>query len=160
MWKTLPIRSIRQTLSYSTEFQIAIQTLTRADGRTLEFRKNNGLWRNEADLTDKLDEITDATGVRTGWRYTSANDEVELYDTTGKLLSITTRAGLTQTLSYDAAQRLVAVADAFGRTLTFAYDPNNRISTMTDPAGSLYGYSYDANNNLAVVTYPDGKVRT
>ncbi|MBI3344899.1 MAG: RHS repeat protein, partial [Gammaproteobacteria bacterium] len=120
----------------------------------------NGIWTPDSDITDKLTRLTDATGAPTGWKYTNSDDETELYDASGKLLSITNRAGLTQTLSYDASGRLASVADPFGRTLTFSYDTSNRISAMTDPAGKLYSYAYDANNNLTSVTYPDGKSRS
>jgi YD repeat-containing protein len=132
----------------------------RQDGKSFYFLLNNGLWTPDSDIPDKLVRLTDASGAPSGWKYTNSDDEVELYDASGKLLSITNRAGLTQTLSYDASGRLASVADPFGRALTFTYDASSRIATMTDPAGKLYNYAYDPNNNLTSVTYPDGKSRS
>ena len=82
-----------------------------------------------------LESITDTSGAITGWRYMTGSDLVETYDATGKLLTITTRAGLTQRLRYNAQGRLTSVTDPFGRTLTFAYDTESRVSSVTDPAG-------------------------
>jgi YD repeat-containing protein len=136
----------------------------RADGAVLSFTLSAGIWSADADVVDKLEEIKDGSGNRTGWRYTLPDDAVEEYDVTGKLISITNREGFTQTLSYDVstaeggdgnANTLDKVTDNFGRTLTFTYNTNGRIATMIDPAGNVYRYTYDAAGNLASVVYPD-----
>jgi YD repeat-containing protein len=117
-------------------------------------------------LIGKLETLFSADGrAVTGWRYTSPeNDEIELYDSSGKLLSITNRAGLTQTLTYDSKGRLAQVGDPFGRTLTFDYVypdyPISSISKVTDPAGGIFRYAYNSDGMLASVAYPDGKTRT
>jgi YD repeat-containing protein len=111
----------------------------------------------DADIQDHLENIAGSGN----WRYTvAADDSVEIYDTTGKLLTLTDRAGHTQTLSYDAAGKLTAVTDTFGRSLSFTYDASGHIVTMTDPAGGAYNYTYDAAGNLASVAYPDGSSKT
>lgn len=130
-----------------------------ASGQVLSFTFN-GDWRPDVDVNNNLERLTDTSGNFIGWRYTRNDGVVEIYSTTGKLLSITNRNGLTQTLIYDGQNRLYQVTNSFGQTLTFAYDAQNRIQSMTDPEGGIYTYGYDANNNLTSVTYPDNKTRT
>lgn len=134
--------------------------VVRADGKSFLFTQNNGVWKPSADVTAKLQNVTDGVGNITGWTYTTSGDEVETYDATGRLVSIVNRVGLTQALSYDGNGNLATVADPFGRTLSFNYDTQNRLLHMTDPAGGVYVYAYDGNNNLSSVTYPDGTSRT
>lgn len=122
----------------------------RADGsRNYFLSLAGGPFVADSDVVSKLVKLTST------WQYTSANDEIQLYDDTGKLLSITNRDGLTQTLAYDGSGRLSSVSDPFGRQLTFSYDGNNRVATMTESAGGAYTYAYDAAGNLSSVTYPD-----
>ena len=133
----------------------------RDDGSVIRFSLTNGTWRTDSDIRDKVLELKNASGVRTGWRYITADgDQVETYNLAGRLISISDRAGVTQTLAYDGSGRLLTVTDHAGRSLTFTYDTANRISTMTNPAGGVYTYTYDVNNNLKTVTYPDGKTKT
>jgi len=102
----------------------------------------------------------------------TSDDARELYDSGGRLQSITTRAGVVQTLAYEAnpppglQPRVQSVTDSFGRSLTFAYHPTTaalgpgNIATVIDQAGNTVSYSYDSNNNLSTVTYPDGTSKT
>ena len=155
----------------------------RPDGKAYGFTPSSGNWVADADTNDRLTELKDPTGRRTGWQlYVAAGDETESYDAFGKLLSIRSRAGLMQTLSYsdgtsgpnggvvlDANGQptatplpkglLIRAADNFGRLLAFGYDASSRVVALTDPAGGAYQFAYDPNNNLASVTFPDGKVR-
>ncbi|HEX7634190.1 MAG TPA: DUF6531 domain-containing protein, partial [Noviherbaspirillum sp.] len=143
--------------------------VSRADGKVLYFSLLNGKWTADADVADQLVQLTDSTGKITGWQYTaSPNDEVETYDANGRLLSITNRAGLTQTLAYDQQGRLNSVTDGFGHALVFAYGASGRLTTVTDPAGGAYQFEYDGPsgnctstvcNNLTAVTYPNGSKR-
>ncbi|OGB24612.1 MAG: hypothetical protein A3I66_13435 [Burkholderiales bacterium RIFCSPLOWO2_02_FULL_57_36] len=115
-------------------------------------------------------ELTDASGARIGWQYVNRNEETELYNTSGKLVSVTSRTGVTQTLSYSDATTpvniapipglLIRIVDTFGRQIAFSYNDARRISTMTDPIGGLYQYAYSTSGNLSTVTFPDGRVRT
>ncbi|NOT11285.1 MAG: RHS repeat protein, partial [Methylococcaceae bacterium] len=142
----------------------------RPDGKKYSFTKTATGFTSDADITEKLNEIKNASGMTTGWQYTTADNDVEIYDANGTLLSITDRAGLTQTLAYSIAATpvtiaptaglLIQVTDAFGRQLNFTYDSSSRIATMTDPASGNYTYTYNASNNLSSVTYPDLKTRT
>ncbi|MDZ4055752.1 MAG: DUF6531 domain-containing protein, partial [Polynucleobacter sp.] len=133
----------------------------RPNGNAYAFTVNGTTYTSQdPDVTDTLTAIIGSNGVVTGWTYrVTANNSVETYNATGKLVSIQDRAGQVLTLTYNAGL-LTQVADAFGRQLNFTYDAANRIATMTDPANGQYVYAYDANNNLASVTYPDLKTKT
>ena len=135
-------------------------TATRYDGKTAYFRLIDSVWINQQAGGDRITQATDGAGNQTGWRLITSDDEIETYNTAGKLLSISSRDGRTKTLSYDANNRLISVTDDVGRSLNFTYDGSSRIQAMTDPAGGLYQYAYDTVGNLTAVTYPDGKVRT
>jgi len=145
--------------------------IQRDDGKLLTFTSADGVYKPDADITDGLTRQADSNGYTTGWQYRVAADQsLENYDFTGKLLSITSREGYVQTLSYSDASTpaivapqagvLLRVTDQFGRQLNFTYDSNSRVSQMTDPAGKTVSYTYDSNNNLVSVTYQDGKIRT
>lgn len=143
----------------------------RSNGGYYNYNINGTTWLPDADITDKLVELKDSGGVRTGWTYTvDSTGEVETYDANGLLLSIKDKAGNTQTLTYSTTSTptsiaplpdlLIQVTDQLGRSLKFTYDANARISTLITPQGSVISYAYDTNNNLASVTYPDGKTKT
>jgi YD repeat-containing protein len=136
----------------------------REDGKTYQFARTTSGWITDPDVTDTLEELTDGQGTTTGWRYKTAADIVEEYNVNGQLISLTNRAGQSQTLEYevtaanggdDNAATLDRVVDSFGRSLNFTYDSNGRIAILTDPAGSEYSYAYDVNGNLTSLTYPD-----
>lgn len=121
----------------------------RHNGNSKHFKLVDGVAVVDPMIRARLEQTA------TGWKYKAGNDEVELYDDTGRLLSITNRAGQSQTFSYDSLGRVFKVSDYVGRTLTFSYDSDSRIDTMTDPEGGVYTYEYDDNNNLSKVIYPD-----
>jgi YD repeat-containing protein len=162
-------------------------TVKRADGKQYYFTLTNGVWIGDADVNGTLNEIgVDASGNPTGWIYKNENDETETYNAIGQLISITNRAGLTQTLTYsdgtvgvnggyvlDAtgnptttvlpSGKLIRVTDPANRMLQYGYDAVGRTVKMTDPSGGIYVFTYSdvttSTANLASVTYPDSKVR-
>ncbi|WP_334181191.1 DUF6531 domain-containing protein [Methylobacter sp.] len=144
--------------------------IRRPDGKQFIFNLIAGIWRPDADVPDRLEELKNSSNARTGWRYTTANNSIETYNVSGKLMAIADSSGLTQTLTYSDASTpatlaptidlLIRVTDSLGRQLNFTYDANSHINTLTDPAEGVYRYAYDANNNLASVTYPDGTGKT
>jgi YD repeat-containing protein len=142
----------------------AVVNVYRADGKVLNFILFDSNWRPDADITDQLVELKDVQSQRIGWQYTTSDDIIETYDVDGKLILLTNRAGLTQTLDYeltlaqggdDDSSTLDKVTDAFGRTISFSYDTAGRIITIHAPGGEEYAYGYDGNNNLNSVSYPD-----
>ncbi len=138
-----------------------VSTLYRPDGKARTFKFTNGAW--VADVGQAVTSLTqqiDSNNNITGYTYLNENDEAEKYDTAGKLISITNREGLTQTLQYNNVYGMpTSVSDAFGRQLTFTYSSKGILLGMIDPAGGNYTYTYDSNGNLSAVTYPDTRTR-
>jgi YD repeat-containing protein len=156
-----------------------IIAVERSDGRQLQFRApaSGSVYVADADITDRLERITDASGDFQEWRLTtSAGDETMAYDATGHLLRIRDRALLDETMTYGTiptpttpspeAGLLIASSDPYGRQLTYTHDAKRRVATMTDPAGGIYHFEYDGPsgpagaNNLTKITFPDGRTRT
>jgi RHS repeat-associated protein len=134
--------------------------VVRADGAVRYFNLSGVEVQNKDGAAYRMEKQVDGGGALTGWKITTPESDVELYDAQGKLTSITTRSGFVTTLAYDGQSRLQTVTDMFGRSITLGYDGSGRLSTMSDPASSSYAYGYDAQGRLSTVTYPDGKVRT
>ena len=137
----------------------------RPDGKgSLFTAPSSGLqWVGKIDAQDRLYRLLDGTQNPIGWRYVTASDSTEIYDTNGNLLSISTRAGLTQSLTYSTgpgpaapkAGLLLAVTDSYDRHLNFVYDGQARIFQITNALGQVYQYEYDVTGLLSRVTYPD-----
>jgi YD repeat-containing protein len=145
--------------SSSTGTTLPKATVIRANGRVLNFAQTSAnIFQPDADIQDKLIRLSNASGVTTGWRYITSTEMTETYDASGKLLSISNRAGATQTLTY-ANGLLQTVTDPAGRQITFTYDAAQRVATATIPSGGVYRYTYQAAGMLASVTYPDNTVR-
>ena len=159
----------------------ALVRLLLGDGQVLDFyRLNSGAYAPDIDLSHRLVRIAGANNVTLGWELTTqGTEDIEAFDAAGRLTSITTRSGLTQTLTYSdgtasppdggviegtaiplPAGLLIFVTDSFGRSLSFGYDDRSYLVRMTDPAGGNYLYAYDAHRTLSTVTYPDGRIRT
>jgi len=183
-WRGFYDRSVLLYINGTTSIAI----VKRADGKQFYFNLVNGVWVSDADVVGTLVETgVDASGNPTGWTYLNENDEVETYNAAGQLVSITNRAGLSQTLTYSdgttgpnggyvlsslgvstatalPAGVLIRVTDPSGRTLQYGYDVVSRVVLMKDPAGGTYLYTYSdavtVTANLTGVTYPDGKTRT
>ena len=152
----------------------------RHDGRILFFELVNNAWTPDADVSDRLVRLVDGGGNHLGWEYVNADsDEHEIYDTSGRLLKVSTRSGLTQTLAYSdgtatpprggviegtttalPAGSLLRAIGPYGRELGFSYDQKLRTSQVTDSAGGITRYTYNADGMLSSATFPDGAVRT
>lgn len=135
----------------------------REDGRVLMFSTTVDDYFSSyvpaANVSGRLEVLSDGAGNPTGWKYTTEDNSVELYDNY-HLVSISDARGLTQTLAYDEKNQLSSVTDSAGRKLQFTYDALHRIRTMTDPAGGVYTYAYDAVGNLSSVQHPDTHTKT
>ncbi|MGH8080602.1 MAG: DUF6531 domain-containing protein, partial [Lysobacter sp.] len=147
--------------------QVAV---TRGGGKTFFFTMNSNVGVGDADVTDRLSRTVDSVGNITGWEYLTSDDNVELYDTAGKLLSVTDRNGYSHFLMYSDVTThhsiapypglLIAVRDSWGRRIEFTYDGRSRLASFTDPAGGKVEYGYDAAGNLITRKAQDGFVRT
>ena len=168
-----------RSVSFLTNGTISTATVSRSDGKSYYYNLVSGAWVADADVVGTLVETgVDTSGNPTGWTYANERDEVETYNASGQMVSITNRAGQSQTLTYScmpvsatcpvatpasiapAAGLLITVTDPDSRSLNFTYDASSRVVKMTDPMGGVYAYAYGTNDNLASVTYPDGKVRS
>jgi YD repeat-containing protein len=97
---------------------------TRDSGEVFSFYLSGGAIKAPPTINLKLQKITN------GFRIVDSSDNVETYDSNGRLLSIANRNGLTRTMTYDGGGRLGAVNDSFGHALTIGYDAQSRISSV------------------------------
>lgn len=142
-------------------------TVRRHDGRSFQFFKSGASWVPEGGVQDSLEEQVSLFGALQGFRYrVFEDDSVELYDVSGKLLSITTRQGIVQTLVYDELGTLTEVRDSYGYRLTLQMDGvgvSARLNKVTHAQGAnirgVYSYGYDSEGRLASMTRQDGKSR-
>jgi YD repeat-containing protein len=151
-WQVFP------KLNY-TPGDVASQII-RPDGKGLTYLPYSGSnWRpTSTDITGSLDLIIDQSGLATGWRYTTDDDQVEVYDEVGRLSSVTQRSGISHNYAY--SENKITVSHSFGGSLTYMFDETGKTSGFTDPAGKLYRYSYGANGLFSEVSYPDGSGRS
>jgi len=89
-----------------------------------------------------------------GWVLTLANSDVERYNSSGRLTSVTTRAGIVTSMTYDSSGRLSTIMNSFGRALTLAYDGEGNLQSVTLPDNTQLQYGYD-HGRLKTVIYPD-----
>jgi YD repeat-containing protein len=172
-----------KTIIVNNNGVVTTATVKRASGKRYYFNLANGTWVGDSDVVGTLVQLTVPTvpPTVTGWRYTNENNEIETYDVSGNMISITNIAGVSQILSYSCmavsatcpvatpstiaptAGLLIRVSDSAGHQLNFIYDGYGRVVKMTDPAGGVYTYTYSGityTANLISVDYPDGKIRT
>ena len=130
----------------------------RPDGKTYIFNLSNSVWQTDADLTDKLERLTDTGGTLTGWRYTSPDGVVETYNANGKLVVLSNRDSFSWNLTY--TDDTMTVFDALGRSLSFKDDSvGNRIVKLPDGSNLKY-MRITTSNILTAVVYPDTKSKT
>jgi YD repeat-containing protein len=170
----------RDVFDRSVKMEGANAIAYRPDGRVLTFVPSGGGWTTDADTADRLVQTTSPAG----WEFRAADgDVVETYAAAGKLLTISSRSGLTQTLAYSdgtagpnggvviltngnptsipiPAGLLIRASDHFGRVLAFAYDGFARVVKITGPAGETYKFGYSSKGKLTSITWPGNAVRT
>ena len=162
--------------------------LFKADGRVLRAQLVNSAiingeqtWTPDSYATDRLIRRFNAGSQPIGWRVINGSDNSsEIYDASGRLLTITSRSAATQSQIYsdgtaasgyvlDAqgnptatvlpAGLLIRIADSLGRQLTLGYDAQSRLIKLTNAGGGVTRYAYDTGGNLTSVTHPDNRVR-
>lgn len=102
----------------------------RGDGRILNFYQSAGAMVADGDIADRLTPMSGGAG---GWQYYVARtEETETYNASGRLMSIVTKTGASQTLAYSDSNTattlapvpglLIAVTDQLGRRIQFVYE--------------------------------------
>jgi YD repeat-containing protein len=150
-------------------------SVLRPDGAAVVFdQQQDGTYAYDADVSDRLVAIRSGN-VITGYQFTQAKGAqgvgvVETFDAQGRILSLKTLGGWTQTFFWSASSTskdiapgagyLIAVKDSSGRQLQLRYNDAGQIKTLLDPKGQSYSYFYDDQENLTKVTNPRGESRT
>ncbi len=144
---TLPIYSAYSTVAASAAIEYDV---IRANGDIYRFTAQNG-------------SVVSPPGVglsfavtSSGFTVTDDDDNIETYNSNGVLQSITSRAGVVQTMTYNSAGSLGGVADSFGNSLTINRNSSNQISSIAFGSAGTVQYSYDSSQRLSQVTNLDG----
>ncbi len=132
-----------------------------ADGDYTQFWKSAANMVAGAGAVDQL-----VTRQADGRSMVRTVDALELYGTTGLLLSRQLSNGPLQTMTYSNASTptsiaprpdlLIEVANGFGASLQFRYDARGHLRTLVDQAGKEVTYTVDNGGNVTEVLYPDG----
>ena len=138
--------------------------LKRPDGKQIVFTRQGEQWQSDADIHSTLEELHGPDGFRRGWRFTTEENTIEIYNALGRLRSVSDLRGNVHTLGYDSDGktsygRLSRVEANSGEYLLFGYDAYKRISSISDHAGRQWHYRYSDNrytSNLQYVDNPDG----
>jgi RHS repeat-associated protein len=150
-WRHSYSRTIAQTTLKNSETDTNPQSIAvayRPDGRAFIFDKSGTNWVSSLpEVTERLTQLADGS-----WQFISNDDEIEAYDTKGRLVTITNRAGLKLTLTYTASG--ITVSDSFARSMIIDLS-GNAVIKLTTPKGEIYTYS-----GITSVTYPDTTMRT
>lgn len=132
-----------------------VAMVERPDGKTLSYRKQaDGSYVTDIDVSDVLVETKDALGSPV-YTLRTRDDEIETFDSSGRLVTIDYPGGMRVTMTY-AGGLLSRAQDSYGRQLDFIYNDDGDLLTVIDPSGAQYSYTYDASRQLVRVTYPGG----
>ncbi|HEV7606569.1 MAG TPA: RHS repeat-associated core domain-containing protein [Steroidobacteraceae bacterium] len=121
----------------------------RDDGRVVSFTVDGSTITAPQGIAMRLQDAGN------GFTLTDEKDNVETYDSNGKLITIVSRAGLTKSVAYDVSGRLSGVSDSFGHSIALGYDTQDRLVSVTNPLGGVTQYSYDAAGRFEYVTRPN-----
>jgi RHS repeat-associated protein len=123
-----------------------VATVVAGNGaRTDFYADGSGGFKAAAAVKARLEAVTGG-----GYRLTRQPHQVLTFDDTGRLISQSTVAGVSTTLTY-AAGRLATVTDAAGRRLTYSYGGDGHVSSLTGPGGRTVSYHYDTAGDLRSV---------
>jgi YD repeat-containing protein len=122
----------------------------REDGSILRYSAQGGFPNNQPGNGLQL-AIT-----ASGFTLIDEQDNVETYDASGVLQSITSRSGVVQTVTHDSNGRLQQVSDTFGHSLTIAHDAQGNLSSVSAVGGGTVQYAYDGTPKLTGVIHLDG----
>jgi hypothetical protein len=144
-WQSAMGKFWRHTFSRSIQY-IPSATITtalsfRPEGQVTIYNLYGGVFVPDKDIKERLEQLPGATG----WKLTTPEDDVEIYDADGKLTSITSRNGVVQALVYSDSFTppatapepglLLGVTDSFGIQISFTYNIRSEVATMAVPGG-------------------------
>ncbi len=116
-----------------------------------------GPWTTDPNVLYFLEDrpILDEQGnvIAIGFQVTTPDDKVEEYDEFGSLQKITTREGLSQTLTYVDDE--ITVTDDFGNSITLTTGTNRKLLSAVDTDGHEYKFQYNFRDQLEYASYPD-----
>jgi RHS repeat-associated protein len=124
----------------STTNSVSEIGVIRDDGQLIRFPIINGVPSAPPGSSYQLQQTA------SGFTVTDPNDAVETYNTSGVLQSVTSRAGVSQTMGYDSLQRLSTITDSFGNALTLSYNGSSQLVGVS--------HSIAAQTSCLVYTYP------
>ena len=121
-----------------------------------------GEWQAPSGKVEQLIQLQNSdsqeAAQQDAWQLITADNNVETYDASGRLIRITELGGYTQTLSYGndagATDVLLSVSDSYGQRIDFDYNYSGLIQAVQTPQGETR-YQYDTRLNLVKVTDPD-----
>ncbi len=125
-------------------------TVWRDDGSQYHFTPIDGQWQPPLGIVEQLASVNDDGGHRTGWTYTTADEQIEHYDTGGRLRRIDHPGGQSQQLIYDDGGRLQRIVDSRGEQLVLQWR-GAHLQQVTTPVGDRLTFDYDERLNLVEV---------
>jgi RHS repeat-associated protein len=120
----------------------------RDDGQTLRYPVQGGAVTNPYGISIRL------TLTGSGFTVTDDDDNVESYNTSGVLQSVTSRSGVVQTMSYSGG-RLSVVTDSFGHAISIGRNAQNNVGSVSVSGGGMVQYAYNNAHQLTQVTNLD-----
>ena len=153
---------------------LPVATVRRGDGKVISFALSGSSWVSWADVNDRLTELKDGGGIRTGWRFFSAAMVApQIFNVYGNLATVTTHSGAILSLAYTDGtaqgpnggvvegtstalpmRLLLRATDQFGSVLSFGYNADSRIVPVSRPDGLEHRYSYSPAGNLTTASFP------
>lgn len=138
--------NIEERVEYDETAQQA--EVVKDTGAVQRFDLVDGAWIDASSDEGRLERLSSG-----GWRHTSYDGTVKIYDDQGNILSVVALNKLS--LAYDYLNgKLSSITDSYGQIVSFTYNSDGFVETFTDPDGFVYTFGY-LNDNLVSVTYPD-----
>ena len=155
-------------------------SILRGDGKKYLFNRSGRNWIADRNVGDELVAEYSSSGSKViSWKYRSGGGAIEIFDSTGRLISRSNPGGSTQQLTYSTGTSndtsngrlpshapictnipagevyleglLMCVTDAWGRQINFEYDSKARITKIIDPDRQVATYEYDGSTAGCVV---------